>query len=475
MSKLLQTTAAHTRRVEEMKQTDISRYSDLFKGYTELRIQENRDSVVSMVEGTVMGNGRSSVGGVSARCYRSGSWGFASSPDSSDDAVKHVIQAAGENASFLHRQEQRSCPDLPVSSAAGEWDYTTKKQAASQKDRIDFVKEMDSYISGNYPKLISRTISMRSSDMEKRLLTSTGTYAFSMVPKSIMYVLLTVDTDSGPVELYDVLGGRGQFEDVFVKPSSYYERLDQLYEHLLKKAEGVFPEAGISQCILDADVAGILAHEAIGHTTEADLVRGGSVAADNMGQMVASPLITLKDYAHTCMGKTCPVPVHIDDEGTFAEDVTIIENGILKGYMHNLESALEFGAKPAGNARAYKFSDEPLIRMRNTAILPGKSKLSEMIESVEDGYYLIQSSNGQADSTSEFMFGIVLGYEIKNGKIGRALKDVTISGVAFDMMKTVTAVSDDMSWKTGMCGKKQSIPVGMGGPAIKCMINLGGK
>ena len=99
-----------------------------------------------------------------------------------------------------------------------------------------------------------------------------------------------------------------------------------------------------------------------------------------------------------------------------------------------------------------------------------------MIESVEVGYYLIQSSNGQSDSTSEFMFGVVLGYEIKNGKLGRALRDTTISGVAFDMLKTVSAVSDDMSWTcAGMCGKKQSIPVGMGGPAIKCRINIGGR
>ena len=168
--------------------------------------------------------------------------------------------------------------------------------------------------------------------------------------------------------------------------------------------------------------------------------------------------------------------MHIDDEGTQALDVTIIENGILRSYMHNRESALQFNVEPTGNARGYRFSDEPLIRMRNTAILPGNSKLDEMIESVEDGYYLLQSSNGEADSTSEFMFGVVLGYEIKKGKIGRALKDTTISGVAFDMLKTVTALSDDMVWtNAGMCGKKQPIPVGMGGPAVKCKINIGGK
>ena len=170
------------------------------------------------------------------------------------------------------------------------------------------------------------------------------------------------------------------------------------------------------------------------------------------------------------------MPVYVDAEGPTAPDAYIIDHGILKTYLHNKETAARFGVAPTGNARAYLFSDEPLIRMRNTAILPGTSKLEDMIASVDDGYYLIRPSNGQADSTSEFMFGVSLGYEIKGGKIGRAIRDTTISGVAFDLLKTVTMVSDEMKWlSAGMCGKKQPIPVGMGGPAIKCKVSIGGR
>jgi TldD protein len=459
-----------------MQRQNLRKYTSLFSGYTELRLQENRTSRISVVDGTVMGNSSSSDSGVSARSYRGGSWGFASSPETDDDAIQHVIETASGNAVFLDTHQRRGLHQLPSSSARGEWSYATRKAAVSRKDKIDFAREIDSYISQKFRKLSTRTVVIHNLDMEKQLITSTGSNAYSMVPRSIMYALLTVDTPDGSVQLYEAIGGLGQFEDVFVKPSDCYRQIDSLYEHLLLKAEGVFPEPGISQCILDADLAGILAHEAIGHTTEADLVRGGSVAADYMDQTVASPLVTLVDFAHTAMGKTCPVPVHIDDEGTPAEDVTIIRDGVLKSYMHNRESAMEFGVTPTGNARGYSFSDEPIIRMRNTAFLPGTSSLEDMIESVDNGYYLVKSSNGQADSTSEFMFGVVLGYEIKNGKLGKALKDTTISGVAFDMLKTVTAISGEMSWNNaGMCGKKQMIPVGMGGPAIKCMVNIGGR
>ena len=288
--------------------------------------------------------------------------------------------------------------------------------------------------------------------------------------------ILTVENQGQPVELMDVFGGLGQLEDNFNGPEIFYPKIDKLVDKLLQKSKGVHAKAGYHDVVLDADLAGILAHEAIGHTTEADLVMGGSVAGDYLNQSVASELVTLIDYANSVNDNVCPVPVYVDDEGTTANDVTIIENGILKSFMHNKDSANELKMKVTGNARAYKYSDEPLIRMRNTAIKPGNDKLNDMIASIDDGYYLTRSSNGQADSTSEFMFGVVMGYEIKNGKIKQAIKDTTISGIAFDVLKTITMISDEMVWSSGgMCGKKQIIPVGMGGPAIKCKLNIGGR
>ncbi len=314
------------------------------------------------------------------------------------------------------------------------------------------------------------------SDMEKTLVCSDGADAYSLVPRSLVAVSLTADAGGEPLDLYEVWGGLGGFTANFSAPEVLYPELDLLMERLRQKCAGVHAKPGQAEVVLAPDLAGILAHEAVGHTVEADFVQGGSVASDYLGRQVASPLVTLVDFAHEALGLTCPVPVWVDDEGTLARDAVLIEGGTLKGYMHNKESAAHFSAEPTGNARAYGFSDEPLIRMRNTAILPGSSSLEDMIASVDDGYYFLRSSNGQADSTGEFMFGVVMGYEIKGGKLGRALRDCTISGVAFDMLKTVSMLGKDMAWTSaGMCGKKQSIPVGMGGPAIRCRITVGGR
>ncbi len=459
-----------------MIEKDISKYKKMFSEYTELRIQENRNCAISVVNGDIMGNNRSSESGVSARVYKKGVWGFSSNPTISDETVQTVIKAATENALYLNDRERRNKLPLPVSIGTAEKDFMTEKKRKTQKEMIDFLKEIDSYIGKTYTDLTARTTVYRCLEMEKALLTSEGSQAYSMIPRSIIYTSLSLTKDGQPFELYEVFGGFGQFEDLFIKPENLYEKIDTQYEHLKKKSEGVYAKAGMADCIFGPDLAGILSHEAIGHTVEADIVLGGSIAANYLNKVVANPNMTMIDYAHTAMGKLCPIPVFVDDEGTKAEDAVLIENGVLKTFMHNKESAQHFGVKPTGNARAYTYSDEPIIRMRNTAIVPGNDKLEDMIASIDDGYYLMQASNGQADSTSEFMFGIVKGYEIKNGKLGKGIKDTTISGVAFEMLKTIDMISDDMSWSCGgMCGKKQLIPVGMGGPAVKCKVNIGGK
>ncbi len=454
---------------------DIQSFRTLFSKYTELRVQENRTAYLTLLKGDLINNISAAIKGVSARVFDQGGWGFCSNSVVSEESIKDIIKEATGNAAFLGKKNPKNII-LPSSAGQSGNTFFTDKKRISDKEKIAFLKELDQYILSKYPGLTSRVVTQFVLEMEKRLLTSDDGESYSMIPRTGIACSMTLMKNGSPVSLGDAFGGFGQFEDLFSEPSLLYPEIDTIYEHLMKKAEGIYPVAGIKEVILDADLAGILAHEAIGHTTEADSVLGGSVAGDYLNEMVASPLITLIDYANEAFGKICPVPIYIDDEGTKAKDAVIIEKGMLKSYMHNKESAEHFGVTPTGNARAYQFSDEPLIRMRNTAINPGTDKVADMIASVEDGYYLMKSGNGQADSTSEFMFGVVQGYEIKKGKLGKGIKEMTISGIAFDVLKTVTMVSDDMKWSCfGMCGKKQSISVGMGGPAIKCKVNIGGR
>jgi TldD protein len=460
---------------------DLSTLSSRLGGgpasYAELRYQENRDLRLTLLNGQLVTNLTQSARGVSARAFSQGYWGFSSHSTATPAAALTALDEAGRNASFLSSRSKKSARLAAAAATSFDRSHASAAGALPTGAWIDFLKALDAWIAATYPGLQSRSVSLMALDMEKQFVNSDGTLLRSMVPRAHIAVSLTMPSSHGPVQYREVRGGLGQLHDqVALDPASHHAWIDEIHRVASEKADGVLPRSGVHDVILDPDLAGILAHEAVGHTTEADLVLGGSVAGQCLGQPVASELVSLVDFAHTYDGATCPQPVHVDDEGVATSDTVVIDRGLLKTFMHNRETAAHFDQPATGHARAFLFSDEPLIRMRNTAILPGSSKLAAMIESVEDGYYLTKPSNGQADTTGEFMFGVSTGFEIRGGKLARRLRETTISGVAFDMLKSVTMVSDDFQWESsGYCGKKQPMPVGMGGPAIKCRVHVGGQ
>ncbi len=444
--------------------------------HTELRAQVNRNRAVALMSGNIIKNEREDVSGVSARSYKNGVYGFASMAELSDEAVKKVLRAAENNADFLdkHITKQREMfPSIPN----GRRFMNIEMPDPEQKTYVEILKMVDDHILANCSGLVNRMLVASSNGVEKLLVCSDGYDTHSNITRSHIKFQLTAMGEKGnPVDLIGAYGGYGSMFDIANDMDSLYAKVDEIYERLMQKRNGVYPEAGVKTVVMGSTMAGILAHEAVGHTVEADLVVGGSIAGPMLGKQVASELVNLTDFANTAFGQQTPQPIYVDDEGTPAEDAEIIKDGILVGYMNSRETAQRFGVKPCGNARAWLFSDEPLIRMRNTLILPGKDKLEDIIASVDDGYYLLDYNNGQADTTGEFMFGICSGYEIKNGKLGRPILDSTITGIAFDMLKTVDMVSDTINWtSSGTCGKKQPMPVGMGGPALRCKVMIGGR
>ena len=443
---------------------------------TVLRGHENRNRRVSIQKGNLVTNTRMQMRGISARVTKDGVHGFASVSGYSVQDAEAVLKSATENAMFLFRHNGgRSV--LPPAYSYGTVPLNREIIDTEQKIIIDTCREIDNYIVKKYPDLTSRTVVYTEDSQDKIIVSSDCSSGHVTNPRCYIYVFLNSETKDGiPVELFDVCGSGGDFRSNFSDLTPVCNMIDALYLKLMDKKEGVFPEAGYKTVVLGNKMTGMLSHEAVGHTVEADLVKGGSVAGPNLGKQVASELVSLVDFANTAFGETVPLPIFLDDEGIKAEDAVLIENGVLKDFMHDRESALLFGKKPCGNARAWEYQDEPLIRMRNTCILPGKDSIEDMISSIDDGYYLTESGNGQADLTGEFMFGVNMGYEIKNGKLGRALLDTTVSGVAFDMLKTVDMISSDIKWvSSGFCGKKQMIPVSMGGPQLRCKIMIGGR
>ena len=214
---------------------------------------------------------------------------------------------------------------------------------------------------------------------------------------------------------------------------------------------------------------GILLHEAIGHGLEGDFNRKKTSAfAGLLGQRVASDGVTVVDEGNLSNRRGS---LNVDDEGTPSGRTVLIEDGILKGYMHDRLNARLMGDATTGNGRRESFACAPMPRMTNTYMLPGDKDPEEILSSVKRGLYAVNFGGGQVDITSgKFVFSASEAYLIENGKVGAPVKGATLIGNGPDVLTRVAMVGNNLSLDPGVgtCGKDgQGVPVGVGQPTIR--------
>jgi TldD protein len=444
----------------------------------ELRTQRNSDRVLYLRDGRILQSSSTATSGCSARFVTGRVRGFAASAASDEAAIQTVLRHARDQLDCLQQHwPYPTGPARPDVASVGIYDFGTTRRRYTAQDRIERLRDLNARAKHRFPS--SRTIicGLEEVAVERTLVTSEGTRFYGYSPRTTLVLQLEVERD----------GKRGQASDNFTLFGDLEDRmddlirqvsaaLDELHEHARADLEAIYPQTGSHDVVMTSGLTGLLAHEAIGHPCEADHVIMGSAVADALGQQVSSEKITLVDQAGCGFDGRATTAAYVDDEGVACRDVVLIENGRLVGFLHNRLTARLMGGAPMGNARAGTFADEPLIRMRNTAILPGHDKLSDMIGATDHGYMLERPGRGQADLSGKFTFGVTRGYEIRHGRVGRAIRNMTVSGNAFDVLKSASHVGSDFDWMpSGWCAKGQSIPVSMGGPSIKSRLMIGGK
>ena len=226
--------------------------------------------------------------------------------------------------------------------------------------------------------------------------------------------------------------------------------------------------AGTLPVVLAAGDSGVLLHEAVGHGLEADFNRKGtSNYSGRVGQPVASELVTVVDDG-TIMDSRGSI--NVDDEGNPTTRNVLIEDGTLRGYLHDEVSARHFGVAPSGSGRRQTFKDYIMPRMTNTFMLPGESTSEDIIRKVDRGIYAVSYSGGQVNiSNGDFVFSVTEAYLIEDGKVTSPLRNVMLIGNGPDVLSKVTMVGNDYQLSDGRwtCGKDgQSVPVGVGMPTV---------
>jgi len=445
--------------------------------YVEARYQSRLMTEVSFVNGSLDRIRVVENAGCGIRVLVDGCWGFSSTNNMSKSVLAGSLAQAISAAHVLAKSKKNKVKGLAESKMAR---GVFRMEASGSLSDIDIEQKVQVAREGE-------KVARRHSSVIKTA---------SCVYREILDHKVVVNSDGAEVEIYDSkpefgitaiarkggqsatahegVGITGGWNDLFRKSPDEYataaaERATKLLQAKHAKGEK-------TTIILDPGMVGLLSHEAIGHTVEADFVLSGSVVKDKIGTKVASDLVTLVDSGRSEITNNAGGTILVDDEGVAAERTAIIENGILKSFLHNRESALAFGTASTGNARAFQYNDEPLIRMRNTFVEPRSDRLDDMIKETHHGYLVKGARNGQADANGEFMFGAEEAYLIENGEIKELMRGASISGNAFDALQSVDMVGDRFYYDigTGYCGKYQPAKVDGGGPHVRCTAVIGG-
>ncbi|WP_117236089.1 metalloprotease TldD [Vibrio maerlii] len=349
-----------------------------------------------------------------------------------------------------------------------------------KQQKIDLLKELDAYIRAKEPLIEEVSISL-SGVYEQMLVAATdGTFAGDVRP--LVRLSISVLAKKGDRRERGSSGGGGRFGYDFLLNMSgdkkvAFDYADEAIRMALVNLEAVAAPAGTMPVVLGSGWPGVLLHEAVGHGLEGDFNRKeSSVFSGKIGEQVTSELCTIVDDGTM---KDLRGSLNIDDEGVNGQYNTLIENGVLKGYMQDKLNARLTGVNPTGNGRRESYAHLPMPRMTNTYMLPGQHTPEEIISTVKKGLYAPNFGGGQVDITSgKFVFSASEAYLIEDGKITAPVKGATLIGSGIEAMQQVSMVGNDLSIDrgVGVCGKAgQSVPVGVGQPTLKLdSITVGG-
>ncbi len=450
------------------------------KHWVELRLHDRRSLQVTVRKGVVESAASRQVKGVGVRVLVDGTWGFSSTARLDRDGISAAVRdatasaekSAGGKATKVEKLAdcELAVGDFRIGDSSGVEARSTEEKVALAVDTEERMRESS--------PLIRSAMCRYTEILDEKWIVSTDGADAHLADSKLEFVGSAVAEKDGDMTVgWKGNGVTGGWSELFAvwTPERVAEHAGKTAVDLLSAP---YAPGGMATVVLNPELVGLLAHEAVGHTVEADFVLSGSAVSGKLGEQVASDLVTLVDSGTAYLGlPSAGGVVLVDDEGVPAGKTVVIERGILRSYLHDRETAALFGVAPTGNARAWLHDDEPLIRMRNTCIEPGESELEEMIASIDEGLFLAGAGSGQADANAEFMFGVQEAYEIKGGKLGRLLRGASISGDAFEVLKSVDMVGKDFEWAlgSGHCGKGQPAKVDGGGSHVRCNVVVGGR
>jgi TldD protein len=437
--------------------------------FCDARSQTIKSIGIQSVNGDIRHLSDRTVGGICLRAWMNGRWGYYSSTSFNADDVRKAAETAVANATG----SARGCMNLNVT------EIKTKKRQnlkvhpddVDMKEKVSAVLAVDSAQTSE--KILNR-IGSYSEEINKNVLINSVGSEIEWEEVRTRFRAMSVASDGQRMERYyngpDGTCGYELVNDLDIEALGRETAREAVLTLNAKRTP-----SGPMTVISDPMVSGLLAHEVMGHASEADeIVKRRSFLTDAVGKKVASDIISM--YDDGTVGGAHGTILY-DDEGTPASRTHIIKDGIYTGYMHTLESASLMNVEPTGNGRSENYGKRVWARMTNTFFGPGDRTLDDLIADTRYGILCDKMVNGMEDPVGGgFEAKVLRGFLIENGKITDMLRSFTLTGRALEILGTVDAATKEVIFDGGMCGKgiEDWVNVSSGGPYCRSNIIVGG-
>lgn len=432
--------------------------------FGDLYFQHARRESWTVEDGIVKDGAHSIEQGVGVRAISGEKTGFAYSDDINAAAL---LSAAGSARAIARDGASHTARTLVRGQGRALYAPEDPVDAMDNDAKVAALRAVDKFLRAADPRVQQVTVSLSGGVDTVLVARSDGVLASDVRPLVRLNIQVIVEHNGRRESGYAGYGGRYSYAELLGtgRPEEFAR---EALRQALVNLEAVDAPAGVMPVVLASGWPGVLLHEAVGHGLEGDFNRKGtSVYAGRIGQRVASKGVTIVDDG-TLEGRRGSL--NIDDEGQATQCTTLIEDGVLVGYMQDSLNARLMGMAPTGNGRRESFAHLPMPRMTNTYMLAGQHDPQEMIRSVKKGLYAVNFGGGQVDITSgKYVFSATEAYLIEDGKVTAPVKGATLIGNGPETMQKVRMIGNDLALDAGVgvCGKDgQSVPVGVGQPSL---------
>lgn len=430
--------------------------------FTDIRIEEVTASWIRFGgRGDLEDIGISQTVGGIVRALIKGGWGYSKFNDLED--LDQRVREANESAQLVSRQVSHFAPAEPVVDevpAVLEKDF----RGISLARKKAVLEEYDDIILGHHPKIRSSGLRYEDSFRKIWYANSEGTYIVAEEPDVNGYIGANAREGGNGQTAFTYFGGGTGFQVV----EGLHDQVEAIAQRAVDLLDAPSVRGAKYTVILNPEFAGSFIHEAFGHLSEADHIHDNEQMKQLMplGRRVGSDIVNVVDDG-TLPGQR---GTHkYDHEGVKTQRTYLVRDGILTGRLHSRESAASMNEEPTGNARSVGYHLPPITRMTNTYIDKGTATFEDLIGDVKLGIYAVDNIGGST-SSGAFTFSAAYGYMIRDGQTAEMVRDVVLSGNAFETLMDIDLLGDQVIWGPGgMCGYNQHfpLPVGMGGPYVR--------